>query len=54
MKHFLLLLSVLLMLNVSVNAQDDTTYQKFRFGGYGEMLASWKNYGLNRWSGSTN
>ena len=54
MKHFLLLLSVLLILNVSVNAQDDTTYQKFRFGGYGEMLASWKNYGLNRWSGSTN
>ena len=26
---------------------------RFRFGGYGEMYASWKDYGLNRWSGST-
>ena len=31
---------------------DDTTYHKIRVGGYGEMMASWQNYGLNRW-GST-
>ena len=34
-------------------AQVDTTFEKIRLGGYGEMLASWKDYGLNRWSGST-
>ena len=26
---------------------------RFRLGGYGEMYASWKDYGLNRWNGST-
>lgn len=26
---------------------------KFRFGGYGEIVASWKDYGLNRWNGQT-
>ena len=26
---------------------------RFRFGGYGEMYASWQDYGLNRWNGST-
>ena len=25
---------------------------KFRIGGYGEMLANWKDYGLNRWNGT--
>lgn len=28
-------------------------YQKFRFGGYGEMVASFKDYGINRFSGPT-
>ena len=26
-------------------------YNKFRFGGYGEMLASFKDYGINRFYG---
>lgn len=26
---------------------------RFRLGGYGEMYACWKDYGLNRWNGST-
>ncbi|MBP3228423.1 MAG: hypothetical protein J6M53_06560 [Bacteroidaceae bacterium] len=26
---------------------------KFRLGGYGEAVASWKDYGLNRWTGTS-
>ena len=52
MKQIFVILFIVLTFNVS--AQEDTTFKKFRFGGYGEMLASWQNYGLNRWSGSTN
>ncbi|MBQ5453199.1 MAG: hypothetical protein IIT56_09425, partial [Bacteroidales bacterium] len=52
MKQFFVILFIALTFNLS--AQEDTTFKKFRFGGYGEMLASWQNYGLNRWSGSTN
>ena len=34
---------------------DTAGWQKFRFGGYGEMVASFKDYGINRFqtSGST-
>lgn len=32
---------------------DTAGYRKFRFGGYGEMLASWKNYGINRFDGTS-
>ena len=32
-----------------VSAEDD--YQKFRFGGYGEMVAAFKDYGINRFYG---
>lgn len=31
---------------------DTTGYSRFRFGGYGEMLASWKDYGINRLDGT--
>lgn len=27
-------------------------YNKVRVGGYGEILANWKDYGLNRFNGS--
>ena len=38
----------------SVNtAQYSDSDWKFRIGGYGEMVAKRKDYGLNRWSGST-
>lgn len=32
--------------------QDYDTYEKFRFGGYGEAVASFKDYGINRFAGS--
>ena len=32
-----------------VSADED--YQKFRFGGYGEMVAAFKDYGINRFYG---
>lgn len=52
MKKFLLVLTAVMSLIINAQAQEDTSYNKLRFGGYGEMLASWQNYGLNRW-GST-
>jgi hypothetical protein len=56
-KNALLTASVLMIGAMSVDAQTDSSYSdgysKLRFGGYGEMLASWQNYGLNRWSGSS-
>ena len=33
------------------SASDDSSYKKFRFGGYGEMVASFKDYGINRFFG---
>ena len=33
---------------------DGFDYERFRFGGYGEMLASFKGYGINRFNGSAN
>lgn len=35
----------------AVSATDD--YEKFRFGGYGEMVASFKDYGINRFYGKS-
>ena len=47
-------LSISVLCSASSYAQDDdSTFQKIRIGGYGEMMASWQNYGLNRWTGST-
>ncbi len=28
------------------------TFDRYRFGGYGEMVAAFKNYGINRWKGT--
>lgn len=40
----------------SVSAQEETgdndTYEKFRVGGYGEMVANFKDYGINRYWGN--
>ena len=33
-------------------ANDGDNYKKFRFGGYGEMVASFKDYGINRFYGA--
>ena len=35
-------------------AADSSGYEKFRFGGYGEMIASFKDYGINRFAGTSN
>lgn len=35
----------------SPSAADTAGYSRFRLGGYGEMLASFKNYGINRFAG---
>lgn len=32
---------------------DSAGYNKFRFGGYGEMVASFKDYGINRFAGTS-
>ena len=37
---------------VASTAEDD--YRKFRIGGYGEMVAAFKDYGINRFTGTQN
>lgn len=37
-----------------ITADQSGDYEKFRIGGYGEMLAKFKDYGLNRFSGTQN
>lgn len=34
-------------------AADTAGYRSFRFGGYGEMVASFKDYGINRFAGTS-
>lgn len=36
---------------IAATAEDD--YEKFRFGGYGEMVAAFKDYGINRFYGGS-
>ena len=40
--------------SVSAQGGEDggSTYEKFRVGGYGEMVANFKDYGINRYWGS--
>lgn len=37
----------------SSNSSSTEEYTKFRFGGYGEMVANFKDYGINRFYGGT-
>ena len=37
---------------IAATAEDD--YEKFRVGGYGEMVAAFKDYGINRFYGGDN
>ena len=40
------------MMTAAQAAEPDTLgYDKFRFGGYGEMVANFKDYGINRFYG---
>ncbi len=38
--------------SIAATQADTTGYNKFRFGGYGEMVASFKDYGINRFAGT--
>ena len=59
MNKVILLVTTAILLTSNSKAQNDTTqipedgFSKIQVGGYGEILGSWQNYGLNRWSGST-
>ena len=35
------------------NGESEDGYSKYRIGGYGEMRAAWKDYGNNRFYGSS-
>ena len=48
----LLFLLIILTTNTVMAAEPDTLgFNKFRFGGYGEMVANFKDYGINRFYG---
>ena len=52
MKKLLFLLTIILTTNAVIAAEPDTLgYNRFRFGGYGEMVANFKDYGINRFYG---
>lgn len=52
MKKLLFLLTIILTTNAAMAAEPDTVgYNRFRFGGYGEMVANFKDYGINRFYG---
>ena len=52
MRKLLSLLVLSTMTGFAYAADPDTLgYQKFRFGGYGEMVANFKDYGINRFYG---
>ena len=52
MKRLFTLLAISTMMSAAQAAEPDTLgYDKFRFGGYGEMVANFKDYGINRFYG---
>ena len=52
MKKLFLMLAVSMITSAVTAAEPDTLgYNKFRFGGYGEMVANFKDYGINRFYG---
>ena len=52
MKKLFTLLAISTMISATQAAEPDTLgYDKFRFGGYGEMVANFKDYGINRFYG---
>ena len=53
MKKLLGLLLISVMIGTTAKAAEPDTigYNKFRFGGYGEMVAQFKDYGINRFYG---
>jgi len=57
MKRILGLLFLCSLVNIcyakDYETENDTTFRRFRAGGYGEMLATFKDYGTNRFYGSS-
>ncbi len=56
----LLVITTALLAGINANATEKNDsvaytdgYRKFRFGGYGEMVASFKDYGINRLNGTS-
>jgi len=50
--HVIILLAATIAASTAFAAEPDTLgYRKFRFGGYGEMVANFKDYGINRFYG---
>ena len=45
---------ILALSSLSAMAQEGEEYQKFRVGGYGEVLASFMGYGTSRFNGTAN
>lgn len=45
-------LTVCLMAISSIGAYAEDGFEKFRLGGYGEMVAGWQDYGYNRFTGN--
>ena len=49
MKRLFALLAISTMMTAAQAAEPDTLgYDKFRFGGYGEMVANFKDYGTRK------
>ncbi len=54
MKRLLSLLAISTIIGIAQAAEPDTIgYNKFRLGGYGEMVANFKDYGINRFYGNS-
>jgi len=52
MKKLLSLMAMVMLAGAAQAAEPDTLgYNKFRFGGYGEIVANFKDYGINRFYG---
>ena len=45
--------SNLAMAQWNADSTEMDTYNRYRIGGYGEAVAAFKNYGINRFSGTS-
>ncbi len=52
-RHYIALCTVAMCCTATLAQSTDNDYQKFRIGGYGEMVANFKNYGTTRFNGTT-
>jgi hypothetical protein len=53
-RHYLYAIGMLLLLHTPIKAQDyQDNFDKYRIGGYGEIVANFKDYGINRFYGGS-